>query len=64
MNKKLREISDGLIPLGIQPYIFPLRKTKIWKKKSKRKSSWTIDLDIQPPDSLAVETSTSPSYIT
>jgi hypothetical protein len=35
MNKKLREISDGLIPLGIQPYIFPLRKTKIWKKKAK-----------------------------
>jgi hypothetical protein len=35
MNKKLREISDGLIPLGIQPYIFPLRKTKIWKKKEK-----------------------------
>ena len=32
--------------------------------KSKRKSSWTIDLDIQTPDSLAVETRKSPSYIT
>ena len=34
------------------------------ERKSKRKSYWTIEIDIQTPDSLAVKTKASPSYIT
>ena len=45
-------------------FYLPNTLAEAWKAKATERASWTIDFDIQPPDNLAVEAKTKPSYIT